>query len=59
VDGSSGRPAWAARPKTRRAEHIDGADRPLASALEEISLCAALREKGAPSLTKALMSPKK
>ena len=38
---------------------IEGAARGLAGALESISLCAALRESGAPSLKKALLGTKK
>jgi hypothetical protein len=43
-----------------RTAKMDGAARPLAGALEEISLCAALHDKGAPSFQKALLGgPKK
>lgn len=38
---------------------IEGAARGLAGALESVYLCAALREKGAPSLEKALLGTKK
>jgi aminopeptidase N len=42
-----------------RVASIEGAARPLAEALEAVSLCAALREKGAPSLRKAMLATKK
>jgi alanyl aminopeptidase len=38
---------------------IEGAARSFASSLESIGLCAALRERGAPGLTKALQNAKK
>jgi hypothetical protein len=43
---------------TPRAASIDGATRELAGALEALSLCAALHEKGAPSLRRALLGQK-
>jgi aminopeptidase N len=42
-----------------RVASIEGAARGLAGALEAVSLCAAIREKGAPALTKALAGTKK
>jgi alanyl aminopeptidase len=42
-----------------RVASIEGAARGLAGSLEAISLCAALREAGAPSLRKALLGTKK
>ena len=44
---------------TPRAASIEGASRGLASALEAVSLCSALREQGARPLTKALLGAKK
>jgi hypothetical protein len=42
-----------------RAAKIDGAERPLAGALEEISLCSALHDRGAAALQKALARQKR
>jgi len=44
---------------TPRVADIEGAARGLSGSLEAVSLCAALREKGAPSLRKALLGVKK
>ena len=44
---------------TPRAASIEGASRGLASALEAVSLCSALREQGARPLTKVLLGTKK
>lgn len=44
---------------TPRAGSIEGAQRPLAEALESVSLCAELRKHGAAALTKALLGDAK
>jgi aminopeptidase N len=43
---------------TPRAKNLEGASRPLAESLEYASLCAELRERGGPAVTKALTKKK-